>query len=72
MDDNIIMEPCWDSSYSNETFSGGGVLDNGSGYIGVIKSWIPSHILDFSNMSIGNRLLLNSVCYVYVQIYGMF
>lgn len=54
MDDNIIMEPCWVSSCSNETTSGTGVLDNGSGDSGGLKSWRPSHILDFSNMSIGN------------------
>lgn len=59
MDDNIIMEPCSAGSSKNDASSGAGLLYNGSGCSGGLKSWRPSHILDFSNMSIGNGVLLN-------------
>lgn len=58
MDDNIYMEPSFvsasngsakDAGQENKGFS------NGSGVHRDVKSWHPSHILDFSNLSIGQH-----------------
>uniref|UniRef100_A0A5B7AMM6 Uncharacterized protein n=1 Tax=Davidia involucrata TaxID=16924 RepID=A0A5B7AMM6_DAVIN len=60
MDDNIHMEPCRISSCSIANTPDAGLMDNGyvNGYNGSggEKSWHPSHILDFSDLSIGDPL----------------
>ena len=53
MDDNICMKPsmvCSTTAGNNEDIT---IVDNGllSNY--EVKSWCPSHILDFSDLSIG-------------------
>lgn len=56
MDDNIHMEPC-NRSCSIGSTKDAHTLDNGSvnGCDNTVerKSWRPSHILDFSNLSLG-------------------
>ncbi|KAL3733117.1 hypothetical protein ACJRO7_022611 [Eucalyptus globulus] len=56
MDDNIHMEPCSTDSYNNRISPRVGSMDNGydGGELG--QSWRPSHILDFSDLSIGDPL----------------
>uniref|UniRef100_A0A5B7AP33 F-box protein n=1 Tax=Davidia involucrata TaxID=16924 RepID=A0A5B7AP33_DAVIN len=60
MDDNIHMEPCWVNSCSIGNTPDAGLMDDGyvNGYngIGGGKSWRPSHILDFSDLSIGDPI----------------
>ena len=56
MDDNIFMESSSVNLHSSENAEGAGLVDDGSngdddGLKG--KSWCPSHILDFSNLSLG-------------------
>lgn len=57
MDDNIHMEPCFASYHSTEHHSDAGLMQNGhvNGYhgSGKVTSWRPSHILDFSDLSLG-------------------
>lgn len=69
MDDNVYMEPCCASSRSNGNAADTGPMVNGStnGYdeFGEAKSWHCSHIIDFSNLSIGKYFLLNSICVSY-------
>lgn len=52
MDDNIVMEP-----RLSENAADSGRRDNGSAcgcdVSGEEKSWRPSHILDFSDLSVG-------------------
>ncbi|KAL9269503.1 Lysine-specific demethylase JMJ21-like protein [Drosera capensis] len=50
MDDNVYMEPSTDSA------SDGSCTDGRVGE-GVVKSWKPSYILDFSDLTIGDPLL---------------
>ncbi|ESW08264.1 hypothetical protein PHAVU_009G032400 [Phaseolus vulgaris] len=57
MDDNICMKPsmvCSTTAGNNEDIT---IVDNGllSNY--EVKSWCPSHILDFSDLSIGDPLV---------------
>ncbi|KAI8550342.1 hypothetical protein RHMOL_Rhmol06G0098000 [Rhododendron molle] len=60
MDDNIHMEPCFVSYHSTEHSSDADLMQNGNvnGYRGggEVTSWRPSHILDFSDLSIGDRI----------------
>ncbi|KAH9690650.1 F-box protein [Citrus sinensis] len=60
MDDNVYMEPCCASSRSNGNAADTGPMVNGStnGYdeFGEAKSWHCSHIIDFSNLSIGDPI----------------
>ncbi|KAF3445888.1 hypothetical protein FNV43_RR11065 [Rhamnella rubrinervis] len=61
MDDNIHMEPYGDRSYSNGSTIDTHLVDNGSvnGFHKYVegKLWRPSHILDFSNLSLGDPIL---------------
>ncbi|GAV83265.1 LOW QUALITY PROTEIN: F-box domain-containing protein/Cupin_8 domain-containing protein, partial [Cephalotus follicularis] len=61
MDDNVHMEPCWVSFSLNGSAADAGLMecscmnghdDNNCGKI----SWCPSHILDFSDLSIGDPI----------------
>ncbi|XP_054788759.1 lysine-specific demethylase JMJ21 isoform X2 [Prosopis cineraria] len=60
MDDNIYMEPSCVSTAS-ETSRQGALADNrslcGSSVNRDVKSWRPSYILDFSDLSIGDPIL---------------
>uniref|UniRef100_A0A5B7AND4 Uncharacterized protein n=1 Tax=Davidia involucrata TaxID=16924 RepID=A0A5B7AND4_DAVIN len=60
MDDNIHMEPCWVNSCSIGNTPDAGLMDdgyvNGNNGTGGGKSWRPSHILDFSDLSIGDPI----------------
>ncbi|KAL6962751.1 hypothetical protein U1Q18_037708 [Sarracenia purpurea var. burkii] len=60
MDDNIHMEPCSVNSCSTEYNSDADPMHNGhvNGYHvgGKERSWCPSHILDFSDLSIGDPI----------------
>lgn len=56
MDDNIYMKPslvCSTTSGSTEDTT---MVDNGLSSNYEVKSWCPSHILDFSDISIGDPL----------------
>lgn len=57
MDDNIHMEPYSNKSCSSVSTKDAHLLNNGSvnGFHNSVegKSWCPSHILDFSNLSLG-------------------
>ncbi|KAI4307418.1 hypothetical protein L6164_030610 [Bauhinia variegata] len=60
MDDNIYMEPLCVSSCTSGNTEDAGIVDNGFS-IGHDedrngKSWCPSHILDFSDLSIGDPI----------------
>ncbi|KAE9603865.1 putative transcription factor & chromatin remodeling &Metalloenzymes JmjC family [Lupinus albus] len=56
MDDNIYMEPSLVST-SSENTEHVTVVENGfPGGIDEVKSWHPSYILDFSNLSIGDPI----------------
>ncbi|XP_042493382.1 F-box protein At1g78280-like isoform X2 [Macadamia integrifolia] len=56
MDDNIHMEPCFLGSCLNENGpNANGAMDCSSGN-GEQRKWRPSHILDFSDLSIGDPL----------------
>ncbi|OUZ99609.1 F-box domain [Macleaya cordata] len=60
MDDNVHMLPCSpsDGSYENPPDANLKVNDLTNGSTGSRKrKWIPSHILDFSDLSIGDPLL---------------
>lgn len=64
MDDNIYMEPssiCSTSSGNTEDAAEG---DNGllSDHVGV-KSWCPSYLLDFSDLSLGQYFFF-STCFI--------
>lgn len=52
MDDNVLLEPC-----TRENAAAIGSQDNSftNGYddSGEEKPWRPSHVLDFSNLSVG-------------------
>ncbi|XP_068312545.1 lysine-specific demethylase JMJ21-like [Pyrus communis] len=60
MDDNIHMEPCGANSCLIENTKDNGLVTNGSvngnGISAGTKSWRPSHILDFSDLSIGDPI----------------
>lgn len=57
MDDNIHMEPFGDNSCFSGASKDAGLVDNGyrnsSDATEEGKSWRPSHILDFSDLSMG-------------------
>ncbi|KAJ4965124.1 hypothetical protein NE237_016973 [Protea cynaroides] len=56
MDDNIHMEPCFVGSCSNEIVpDANGSMDCSNGN-GEQRKWRPSHILDFSDLSIGDPI----------------
>lgn len=59
MDDNIYMEPSLACSTSSRNTEDAAQVDNGllSDHDGV-KSWCPSYILDFSDLSIGRYFSL--------------
>lgn len=65
MDDNVHMEPCGVHSCLIGNTNGTDLVNNGlvnvNGCSAGSKSWRPNHILDFSDLSIGWYLLLNSV-----------
>ncbi|XP_002513952.2 F-box protein At1g78280 [Ricinus communis] len=59
MDDNVHMEPNWVSPCLNGNSADACLVDSGSnGYKNGRddKSWRPGHIIDFSNLSIGDRI----------------
>ncbi|XP_044474735.1 F-box protein At1g78280 isoform X1 [Mangifera indica] len=60
MDDNVHMVQCSASSYSSGNAADSGPRDTGSmnGFdgSGEEKSWRPTHILDFSDLSIGDPI----------------
>lgn len=53
MDDNIYMKPSLVCSTPAGNNEGSTMLDNGLLSNHEVKSWCPSHILDFSDLSIG-------------------
>lgn len=57
MDDNIHMEPCGSNSCLNgasvDAYLVENAYQNGSNDPEEGKSWRPSHILDFSDLSLG-------------------
>lgn len=57
MDDNIHMEPCGSNSCLNGASVDADLVENayqnGSNDPEEGKSWRPSHILDFSDLSLG-------------------
>ncbi|KAF3320802.1 F-box protein [Carex littledalei] len=60
MDDNILLEPASTSSSSKRAPEDGPVkngLNSLSNGIGGNQKWIPTHIIDFSDLSIGDPLL---------------
>lgn len=59
MDDNIYMEPSSVCSTSNGSSEDAALVDNGllSDH-DEVKSWRPSYILDFSDLSIGQHFPL--------------
>lgn len=61
MDDNIYMEPSCLST-SSETLDEGALADNGFLCVSRdVKSWRPSYMLDFSDLSIGWYLFTRTV-----------
>ncbi|KAJ6852279.1 F-box protein isoform X1 [Iris pallida] len=60
MDDNIHIEPCAASHFIDETASSGSSTPNGAldacNVEGRVRKWLPTHILDFSGLSIGDPL----------------
>lgn len=60
MDDNIHMEPCSLPSRSGGTTDDPESIDNvsanGSNLSEPIRAWRPTHILDFSGLSVGELL----------------
>ncbi|EXB75365.1 F-box protein [Morus notabilis] len=60
MDDNIHMEPCGDNSCFSGASKDADLVDNGyrnsSDDTEEGKSWRPSHILDFSDLSMGDPI----------------
>lgn len=60
MDDNIHMEPFSLTSRSGGTTDDPELIDNvsanGSNLSEPIRSWRPTHILDFSGLSVGELL----------------
>lgn len=71
MDDNVHMEPYSINSCSRGNASDACLADNdcaaGNDHVDVDKSWCPSHILDFSNLSIGDRIY--DVIPIYLDIF---
>jgi hypothetical protein len=68
MDDNIYMEPssvCSTSSGNTEDAAqaGNGLLSN---HVGV-KSWSPSYILDFSDLSMGQYFCFPTRFKIFIQ-----
>lgn len=58
MDDNILLEPASTSSSSKREPEDGPVKDGVnslSNGIGGNQKWIPTHIIDFSDLSIGEH-----------------
>lgn len=53
MDDNIHMESRLVSLFLSENAKDAGLEDDGYDEGGKGKSWCPSHILDFSDLSLG-------------------
>lgn len=53
MDDNIHMEPRSIDCYNNRISPRVGSMDNGNDGSELGQSWWPSHILDFSDLSVG-------------------
>lgn len=68
MDDNILMEPASTSSSSDKLALGDGPVENGinssSNGIGGNQKWIPTHIIDFSDLSIGEHNSLPLICLI--------
>lgn len=56
MDDNIYMKPSLVCSTTSGKTEDSTMVDNGSLSNYEVKSWYPSHILDFSDLSIGDPL----------------
>ncbi|KAI6687816.1 hypothetical protein NL676_024644 [Syzygium grande] len=56
MDDNIHMEPRSIDCYNNRISPRVGSMDNGNDGSELGQSWRPSHILDFSDLSVGDPL----------------
>ncbi|XP_056173234.1 lysine-specific demethylase JMJ21 isoform X2 [Syzygium oleosum] len=56
MDDNIHMEPRSIDCYNNRISPRVGCMDNGNDGSELGQSWRPSHILDFSDLSVGDPL----------------
>ncbi|XP_049349579.1 F-box protein At1g78280 [Solanum verrucosum] len=60
MDDNIHMEPCSLTSRSGGTTDDPELIDNvsanGSNLSEPIRTWRPTHILDFSGLSVGDPI----------------
>ncbi|KAK4365163.1 hypothetical protein RND71_016521 [Anisodus tanguticus] len=60
MDDNIHMEPCSLTSRSGGTIDDPELIDNvsanGSDFSEAMHAWRPTHILDFSDLSVGDPI----------------
>lgn len=56
MDDNILMKPCYLSSCFGKNASYPSEVNNGCGNI--CNFWQPCHIIDFSDLSVGEFYLL--------------
>ncbi|KAM0976760.1 hypothetical protein PS2_019360 [Malus domestica] len=71
MDDNIHMEPCGANSCLIENTKDNGLVTNGSvngnGNSAGTESWRPSHILDFSDLSIGDPIF--DIIPIYLDIF---
>lgn len=62
MDDNIHMEACAHAHFLDGCASGASSTVNDTPDVcnaeRIPKNWIPTHILDFSNLIVGNSLLM--------------
>lgn len=73
MDDNIHMEPCFASYRSTEHHSDDDLMQNshvnGCHGSGEVTSWRPSHILDFSDLSLGEGFqVIQCLYFVYKHV----